>query len=375
MPLRRLLLALPLLLLAACGGSGSGGSDPDGDAPRDDGPAIGVLTGRVVEAVADAPLANVSLTLTRVDGNESRLATGMSAADGSYRFDALPIGGRYRIDHALESYRTESYTDIVIAGGEEAATRTLEPVRLVSNDNAGSGSLAGAITSAVDGEPLGGLLLEFRRGINARTGEIVATARTAADGSYAVAGLEYGNLTCVITGDGFATTYTTVVALGGVDRIDQDAAVSPRVDTGDTRIVLTWGERPRDLDAHLTGPGAAGETPFRVYFANKQADVAVLDLDDTASFGPETVTVDASRSGTFRYSVYNYSGDGGGRLAESGARVQVLRPEGVVADVFVPRGEGDLWTVFDLIDGEILPVNTISRRSSNDDHFAPETLR
>jgi len=374
--LRRLLIALPLFLLAACGGSGSGGSGPDGDAPRDDGPAIGVLTGRVVEAVADAPLANVSLTLTRVDGNESVPATGTSAADGSYLFDTLPIGGRYRIDYALESYRTESYTDIVIVGAEEeAATRTLEPVRLVSNDNAGSGSLAGAITSAVDGAPLGGLLLEFRRGINARTGEIVATARTAADGSYAVTGLEYGNLTCIITGDGFATTYTTVVALGGVDRIDQDAAVSPRVDTGDTRIVLTWGERPTDLDAHLTGPGAAGEAPFRVYFADKQADVAVLDLDDTSSFGPETVTVDASRSGTFRYSVYNFSGENRGRLAESSARVQVLRPEGVVADFFVPRGDGNLWTVFDLIDGEILPVNTMSSRSSNDDHFAPETLR
>ena len=358
-----------LLLLAACGGSSDGSIGGASGNVSDDGPAIGSIAGRVSELAGGTPLAGVRVALYRGDAPESVVRTS-SDADGGYRFDALPLGPVYRLDYAVSGYAPETYGSVRFASDDEL---TLEPVRLVDTDSAGDGSLSGKVVGAVDALPLAGVSLSFRAGINARDGEILATTTTDANGDYLVSGLPYGNLTCVIVGDGLQTLYTTVQVLGNILRSDQNVAVSPRVDAGDTRIVLTWGAEPRDLDSHLTGPGAAGERPFHVDFINESVEGAMLDIDDTSSFGPETITVDASRDGVYRYSVHRYSGGSPTALSSSGARVLVIRTEGVLADFFVPRGNGDLWTVFDLIGGEILPVNTITEQRTDDDWFAPET--
>jgi len=358
-------LAAGLLLLAGCDGGSSSGSD----SPLDDGSATGSLVGNVTGFFDSTPLAGVQVTL-RASGSDADLDNAVSDADGAYRFDAVSANQVYELDYSAASYRAETYASIRLDGDTE---RDLEPVRLISLDNAGSGSLTGSIVNAVDGQPIAGASLTFRVGINARDGDIVATATADADGTYTVADLPYGNLTCVIVVDGFQTVYTTVQVLGNVNRDDQNVAVSPRVARGDTRIVLTWGEQPRDLDSHLTGPGADGSEPFHIYFIDQTTDGAVLDRDDTQSFGPETITVDASRDGVYRYSVLRFSAGSDADLSNSDARVQVIEADGVVADFFVPRGAGDLWTVFDLIGGEILPVNTITESQSEDDFFAPET--
>ncbi len=70
---------------------------------------------------------------------------------------------------------------------------------------------------------------------------------------------------------------------------------------------LTWGANPYDLDAHFITP--AGE----VYFSNSslQQDgfFAMLDVDDTSSFGPEVISSSAFNiPGCYEYYVHNYSG-------------------------------------------------------------------
>jgi len=44
----------------------------------------------------------------------------------------------------------------------------------------------------------------------------------------------------------------------GIDETPQEivAALSPEI--REYRIVLTWGSRPKDLDAHLSGPTPEG---------------------------------------------------------------------------------------------------------------------
>jgi hypothetical protein len=103
-------------------------------------------------------------------------------------------------------------------------------------------------------------------------------------------------------------------------------ALNPDSGTGalaanEVRITLNWGENPRDLDSHLTGPtsasnGDASDTTnrFHVYYSNTVADVAALDVDDTSSYGPETITISPPsgaltlRPGLYRYSVHHYTG-------------------------------------------------------------------
>ncbi|MBA4382487.1 MAG: hypothetical protein C0406_07975, partial [Sideroxydans sp.] len=55
------------------------------------------------------------------------------------------------------------------------------------------------------------------------------------------------------------------------------------------RIVLNWGELPSDLDSHLIFPSN------HIYFNSKTGSTssdAKLDVDDTTSYGPETITIE-----------------------------------------------------------------------------------
>lgn len=130
------------------------------------------------------------------------------------------------------------------------------------------------------------------------------------------------------------------------------------------KIVLTWGASPRDLDSHLYTPSIDGYS-YHVYYMNECQDLTsppyvMLDLDDTTSYGPETIWFERIFPGTYTYAVHNYSQDGS--LTASGATVTVIGRDGVLATFTVPdSGSGVWWNVFEM-DGEtgtITPVNTI----------------
>ena len=57
--------------------------------------------------------------------------------------------------------------------------------------------------------------------------------------------------------------------------------------TGDDRIILTWADRPSDLDIHLSICG----TECEVYYAKKNCENLNLDIDVTNGYGPETMTL------------------------------------------------------------------------------------
>ena len=141
-------------------------------------------------------------------------------------------------------------------------------------------------------------------------------------------------------------------------------------------ITLTWGENPNDLDTHFFGPKEDDTGEFEVYFANKTVELAGtvfdLDVDDTSSYGPEVLTVpDLPLEGTYRYVVYNYSGDS--TIQASPARVE-LNLAGEIS-VFSPDNASgdtsdDYWHVFDLEvdmngDTTVQPVQQFSSSESS----------
>jgi uncharacterized protein YfaP (DUF2135 family) len=124
------------------------------------------------------------------------------------------------------------------------------------------------------------------------------------------------------------------------------------------------------LDSHLTGP-TPDETGFHVFYSYSSRtyaydglDYAGLDLDDTGSYGPETITIYEQIDGVYRYSVHDYSnrgGSSGAALADSGAQVKVYAEAGLVATFNVPPDQGGtLWAVFELTGDQITPVNDMS---------------
>jgi uncharacterized protein YfaP (DUF2135 family) len=117
-------------------------------------------------------------------------------------------------------------------------------------------------------------------------------------------------------------------------------------------VVLTWGQQPVDLDAHLTGPNNAGGR-FHLFFGNRTpVPYATLDLDDTSSFGPETVTVSSLNGsfvgGTYNYYVNNFNGDASWNVSQ--AVVTVFQRGGQVAQFPVSAASGSTsapnWQVF-----------------------------
>ncbi|MEL1263913.1 tetratricopeptide repeat protein [Pseudoxanthomonas putridarboris] len=143
-------------------------------------------------------------------------------------------------------------------------------------------------------------------------------------------------------------------------------ALSPVMDSLDgIRVVLSWGADPLDLDSHLVFPGN------HVYFGKKSGDGANLDVDDTDSYGPETITLQRSGNGiAYEYAVHDFSNldrPASEELSDSSATVFVYVGESLVRTYYVPRGiAGNLWSVFRITgNGEFQDINQIRGIRSN----------
>lgn len=153
--------------------------------------------------------------------------------------------------------------------------------------------------------------------------------------------------------------YSTLVAKCPCDGMTY--ALSPVLkNLNSMRIVLNWGKNPSDLDSHLSYKNQ------HVYWDKKQGLSANLDVDDTDSYGPETVTIEKRLENQYYvYSVHDFSdreSPDTRNLANSQAKVMVYAGESLIRSYYVPTGKaGNLWTVFRISpEGEIQDINQIS---------------
>lgn len=132
------------------------------------------------------------------------------------------------------------------------------------------------------------------------------------------------------------------------------------------RIVLSWGSHPFDLDAHLVYPDN------HIYFRVREGSGANLDVDDTYSYGPETITItERPDGGRYAYAVYNFTNrkePHSRAIAESPARVDVYVGQTLVRTYVPAQRQGTVWVPF-LIDhhGEFHDVDMYLSRSSPED--------
>jgi hypothetical protein len=349
-----LLGSLLIGLLAAC------------STPR--GPADGTVSIRVIDALTSQALTGVTIQI-RPSGGIFTTPQVTLQADGSYTFD-VGTGTGYTISLARTGYLTAFYNNVNVVGGQ---TTFLAQLLMIDSTIADAqGDASGIITDAFDGIALPGASLTLREGINTFSGTTVASTTTDALGAYAFIDLDVGYYTAEVSAADYIPSFFTIVVVGGQANGGQNFSIAP-VGTGDlVRVVLTWGQTPSDLDSHMTGP-AIGGGRFHVYFGDRTYDSGAvtyvgLDVDDITSYGPETISIYEQVSGTYRYSVHDYSNRGSTSssvLANSGAQVRVFRGANLVATFNVPAGAGTLWTVFELTGTGIVPINTMSYESDS----------
>ena len=137
-------------------------------------------------------------------------------------------------------------------------------------------------------------------------------------------------------------------------------ALSPTMKGIDSmRVVLGWGSSPTDLDSHMVYPGN------HIFFNHKLGDNGNLDVDDTDSFGPETITLTRRENGKpYIYAVHDFSDKHEpetNNLSRSDAKVFVYIGDSLVRTYYVPKDQsGNLWTVFKINEnGAIEDINSI----------------
>ncbi|DAB38718.1 MAG TPA: hypothetical protein CFH83_04545 [Sulfuricurvum kujiense] len=158
--------------------------------------------------------------------------------------------------------------------------------------------------------------------------------------------------------------FSTLVAKCPCDGLTY--ALSPNMQNLDSlRVVLTWGHNPVDLDSHLSYP------QNHIFFGSQVGSQANLDVDDTDSFGPETITIEKKQVGKkYIYAVHNYSENSNptsSRLSSSGATVNVYIGQTLVRTYYtIPHHIGNIWVVFGIDENGIFhDINSYIGTSDN----------
>ncbi len=217
--------------------------------------------------------------------------------------------------------------------------------------------IVGSIVDAVNGDPLKDVKVSI-------TDYMKQTNHTITDkmGKF-IFEVEVGQYKIDVSKEEYISTFANVRM--GADETPREivCALSPEIK--EFRIVLTWGSRPRDLDAHLSGPNPEGGD-FHIWYRNRYpiGGKDFLDIDDMDKYGPETVTIYKPAVGNYKYSVHDYSNRNSKRskkLSRSNAQVFVYGQNKLLASFEVPNNfRGNCWHVFQIDEKHaIIPINKI----------------
>jgi hypothetical protein len=308
--------------------------------------AGGTLAGRVIDAESQSGIANATVRFHDVV-HADLLGETTTSADGSFSSPVLttPVN----VVAGAPNYVSATLFEAL---PPETGTTILDPIPLV-HVSSSPGGILGRVRNARDNSDVVGATVQLQEGLTDGSRSPIASSATNANGEFEFVGLPAGSYTLRAEANGFIPGTRTGIVLGrNLTLNGQDVIVSPTT-ANEIRIVLTWGSRPSDLDAHLTGANpspAAGR--FHVYYNDRGSltgpPFAALDLDDVSSFGPETITITQFTS-EYRFSVHDYTNrtaSSSSALAASGAKVQVYYGDGGIRTFNVPNLAGTLWGVF-----------------------------
>ena len=309
------------------------------------------------------------------DGNLSEYASATkSDSDGNY--ELVLEDGQYYINIYKEGYLPFAICDVTVTNNQ---ITYLDNVILWGDSGAEvSNYIHGTVRSALTGSAISDVTVRLRPGWDNKNGTLATVVETDADavtvtddnGQYSLEVLE-GCYTAEFSKEGYITGYANVICTN-MDNADQDGVITPVLSDDEYRIVLTWSSTPSDLDSHLSGPLSTGER-FHVYYSDMSAfdngeTVATLDLDDTSSYGPETITLKKTQDGIYKYAVHDYSNRSNAsstELSMSGAKVKLYCGNTLLATYNVPINvAGNIWNVFEIEGDTVQTINTMGSKSN-----------
>jgi hypothetical protein len=268
----------------------------------------------------------------------------------------IPVGARsikvtFKMRRSSGSYTDMNVDDVSVMVrfvGTEAPTTTI---------------VYGSVVSATTGNPISNV----RVCVTSLNTCVVTNSR----GAYELPGLSGVSINVSAAYSGYITS-TNSVSLGSASRVLLNFALSPVLNAQSMRIVLSWGLNPRDLDSHLWIPNGTGGYSDHIFYRFRGSCVTnqltCLDVDDITSYGPETITINRRKSGTYVYGVHHYSGLGS-IATSSSAQIDVYAGSRLVRRYKVPANanrscvQNCFWTIFRIngSTGAITDVNKFTQ--------------
>ena len=335
----------------------------------------GEIAGTILDKETGNPLEGARI---RIYAGDELIRTRYTDSNGKYSCDNLQANedmhvSKYKVVVSATGYI--SYSIMVEVKAEE--TTVVDTALMLDRSHLGkNGELCGTIIDAVSGDGISGVSYTVRKGWSNPDGEIVASGIFDSS-SYSLT-LPAGHYTIQAEREDYLSNSVNAVVSADTSNL-ADIVLSPiKSDievVGDSlRIVLSWGEHPEDLDSHLFGPVESedSDVEFHIFYASRDhieytgeewVTLANLDLDDTDSYGPETVTVySLEDSGIYSYYVHDFTNlDSYDSTAMSNSLAKVQVFYGDTSQTFnIPTGEGGtVWHVFDYdaATGKLKPVN------------------
>lgn len=273
------------------------------------------------------------------------------------KFHESEENGMYYISAEYKKCRISVETDVNGNIISETAWNKLEPMKRGTEqfEDDVEGEVQGYVKDATTGKGMRATLKIRERG--KKVGLPIGELSSAGDGSYTYGG-KAGRYTVEVSAKGYITEYYDIEVIKNQVKTGEEMVLSPEVGDGEIRIVLTWGSDPTDLDSYAIGTSSIGQK-FNICYRNRRvSDIGNLDIDDTSSYGPETITI-TDIGASFVYSVVDFRGEG--TLGGSQATVKVYLPGENAPIVFkVPSGSGLVWEVFEYENGEIKELNDLN---------------
>lgn len=311
------------------------------------------LIGKTVDKKTGEPIQNAEV---KVYQGAVLCHTGSTDVNGEFIVENVSVA-EYNIVISATGYKRYSSKETAVKGDNY-----LQTYELLSNNTVDEGTLVCRAVDAVTAKIIENFSYKVYKNWNVISGEAVVEGKSN-DGKIEIP-LESGYYTVVVEAKNYTKSATNIVIEG--EKTTNTSVVMNSYDPkneGTIRIILTWGEKPFDLDSHLY---CTNNQKYHVFFSNKKVDNANLDVDDTNSYGPETVTITkVNIDDKFEYYVHDYSNRSStdsDKLAKSNAVVRVYDGNVLVATFKVPTNKkGTAWHVFDYDSeqNEITPINTM----------------
>lgn len=308
-------------------------------------------------------LDNATVTLSAENRTVYSTATDM---DGYYEIKVPTIDADYELEFAKASYKSEKLYEVDTDTKE--TTFSQENIYLANEDsNKYMCTLYfyDALNKAdnnIDMMPLYNVYLTIRSGVNNQSGETVYEGYV--NGSNLAIELPVGMYTVNMSTDNYIDAHCSLFVSGETNN-RADIYATPRLEDDEYRIVLTWNEIPYDLDSHLFAPVddvSTDDYHICYYHMGDDDGNTVLDVDDTNSYGPETVTIRHIKRGQYKYYVADFTNcsrniEDSMEMSNSMATVRVYDKDGLADTFYVPANKpGVIWEVFEIRDGNIVPI-------------------